>query len=365
MSTQIELVEAIGKAQAEAVALLKDAQNKQQNYRYLSSETMIQESKRILLENGLVLIPIQTEIDRDGTPVVAKRVFELVHIPSAEAMTLTSALPIEPHKGRPWDKAGAGSLTTSLSYFLRDLLLIPRVTDEEDIDFEPIRMPTRTTRNGDRQERSRDGREASRKEEPARERRPEREKEAVREPAEREKEAEPAEREPARREPRAHNEDAPWVVNVEQPELMELTTQDLEDRKHTKPSDIEELLLYGDKLKLTTAEMSQHLGLAADGVELILGLLDACDDGSAKDVRTSADADTIQAVVKDLGVPNDYLVDQVRDLKIKRDAATNEQAVDLVLRLVAYCWGSPKTVADVGEKYLESALARETEGVAA
>ena len=47
---------------------------------------------------------------------------------------MTLDWPIIPEKGRPWDKAHAGALTSSLAYFLRDLLLMPRVEEGTDMD---------------------------------------------------------------------------------------------------------------------------------------------------------------------------------------------------------------------------------------
>ena len=43
-------------------------------------------------------------------------------------------VPVLPEKGRPIDKAEAGARTYALSYFLRDLLLIPRVDEGSDVD---------------------------------------------------------------------------------------------------------------------------------------------------------------------------------------------------------------------------------------
>ena len=45
----------------------------------------------------------------------------------------SNAFPIIEDKGRPLDKALAGALTTSLAYYLRDLLLIPK-QDENQVD---------------------------------------------------------------------------------------------------------------------------------------------------------------------------------------------------------------------------------------
>jgi hypothetical protein len=52
---------------------------------------------------------------------------------SGERMEITIAWPVVPDRGRPLDKAVASAATTSLSYLLRDLLLMPRVDEADDI----------------------------------------------------------------------------------------------------------------------------------------------------------------------------------------------------------------------------------------
>ena len=58
--------------------------------------------------------------------------FELCHPASGESQTDKADFPAQLKKGTPLDKAVAAALTTSLAYWLRDLLLIPRVDHEMD-----------------------------------------------------------------------------------------------------------------------------------------------------------------------------------------------------------------------------------------
>jgi hypothetical protein len=84
---------------------------------------------------GVVVLPISAEIVRSerGDAATLRRVFRVV-VCADLGYEMTLDWPIIPEKGRPWDKAHAGALTSSLAYFLRDLLLMPRVEEGTDMD---------------------------------------------------------------------------------------------------------------------------------------------------------------------------------------------------------------------------------------
>jgi len=143
---------ALLKAQQAIVSVSKDATNSFHKYAYVSSESMMAECRAVLHQAGLVLTSegagtlsvlehsVVWQPFKDSEPVMAdtktvivKRSFRLTHPASGESKTYTLEFPAVPEKGRPIDKAVAGALTSSLSYFLRDLLQVPR-GDENEMD---------------------------------------------------------------------------------------------------------------------------------------------------------------------------------------------------------------------------------------
>jgi hypothetical protein len=70
----------------------------------------------------------------------------LAHPASGEVETYHYSFPAIPEKGRPLDKAVAASLTSSMGYWLRDLLLLPRgnelsMDNRDDRKYEPEPPP--------------------------------------------------------------------------------------------------------------------------------------------------------------------------------------------------------------------------------
>lgn len=137
--TKGALAAALAQAQARARAVEKDAQNTFHRYAYASAEAILGEAKHALEGTGLALVPQNDSVAAspaaEGQPVswVLTRGLLLVHS-SGESIYLTTSWPIVPDKGRPLDKAVASARTTSLAYLLRDLLLMPRVAEGEDMD---------------------------------------------------------------------------------------------------------------------------------------------------------------------------------------------------------------------------------------
>lgn len=118
-------------AQRSVQAVAKDATNQFHKYDYVSSEAMIADCRRALHDAGLSIACVCRKIAADGDRETLTSTFRLFD--DKDTVDLSIDFPIVPDKGRPRDKAAAGAMTMSLSYFLRDLLLVPR-KDEADIN---------------------------------------------------------------------------------------------------------------------------------------------------------------------------------------------------------------------------------------
>ena len=105
-----------------------DAQNEFHKFRYTSAEAMIGSCRTALHSAGLLLYRSGWSMTADGTTVVST--FHLSHPSTGQFINYEVPWFVVVEKGRPLDKAFAGSLTTTMGYFLRDLLLLPR--EEED-----------------------------------------------------------------------------------------------------------------------------------------------------------------------------------------------------------------------------------------
>lgn len=139
---------ALLQAQRDIVSVSKDSTNDYQKFDYTSAEHMIQEASAVLNDNGLIVYEEeqQTKVDGSGLMLV-DTVFVVEHPESGESRKMKRDLPSCPGKGRPEDKAALGSGTTLLSYFLRGLLLIPRVDEEVCARDDSKSNPTTTREN--------------------------------------------------------------------------------------------------------------------------------------------------------------------------------------------------------------------------
>lgn len=130
---------ALVQAQASCAAVEKGNRSGQ-GYKYASAENMISEARVALNSSGLALLRVSSHVAWGDTSADGKtRVgsvfcdYLLVHT-SGESLALSSETPAIVQAGRPDDKAVATALTYSLGYFLRDLLLLPRVEEGTDVD---------------------------------------------------------------------------------------------------------------------------------------------------------------------------------------------------------------------------------------
>ena len=133
MSEGAKMAAAMLMAQNDLRSVAKDATNAHHKYAYVSAEAMIGAARAALHRAGLVLMRTGWQVvdGNDQRPSLVLCDYVLMHT-SGEIMKFES-LPwyVIEQNGRPIDKALAGALTTSMSYFLRDLLLIPKLDGEE------------------------------------------------------------------------------------------------------------------------------------------------------------------------------------------------------------------------------------------
>lgn len=128
----VNLAAALARAQRKCKPVKKDARNSHHGYSYASAEAVIAEAKLALADTGLALVPIEQSLERIEGGYELVRRFLLIH-DSGQTLTLSCAWPVIEERGRPVDKATAIASTASLSYMLRDLLLMPRVSGEADL----------------------------------------------------------------------------------------------------------------------------------------------------------------------------------------------------------------------------------------
>ena len=126
---------ALVSAQKQMKPVTKDSTNAFHRYQYASAEDVITAARVALNGAGLALVR-SWRIESNEIGIWLHSHFQLVFEGSPMPIDLgdsSNAFPIIEDKGRPLDKALAGALTTSLAYYLRDLLLIPK-QDENQVD---------------------------------------------------------------------------------------------------------------------------------------------------------------------------------------------------------------------------------------
>ncbi len=122
-------------AQSNLKGVRKASENKFHGYKYAGAEDVITSSRNALHEQGLILIRDSAQLDvREGGKSAVLLSTYILASKDGDAMVHDQSFPVCPGNGRPMDKAVASAMTTSMSYFLRDLLMIPRV-DGEEVDL--------------------------------------------------------------------------------------------------------------------------------------------------------------------------------------------------------------------------------------
>ena len=144
------LLKALRAAIAEAKEVAKGGRNALHSYNYARAEDMIGEAKAILAKHGLAVLSLGRHIRRDeaGGRVLATE-WVLFHDEHGEVALGEHEWPIV-EEGRDVGKAFAAADTSSLAYFLRNLLQLPRVEQGGQIDDEKHadNMPTEAALRG-------------------------------------------------------------------------------------------------------------------------------------------------------------------------------------------------------------------------
>lgn len=122
---------ALMRAQKSLDGVQKTSTNKFSNYDYVSAEDMVTSARKALHNAGLVAGRKAWNYEKDKVICT----FFIAHPESGEELTGSTEFPSVPRKGTPEDKAIATALTSSLSYFLRDVLLLPRFPKNENMDY--------------------------------------------------------------------------------------------------------------------------------------------------------------------------------------------------------------------------------------
>jgi len=149
------LASALLAAQKALPSVGKDAKNSFHHYSYVSAEAMIGACRDALHGAGLTVRRAGWKYDGSPEGGIVNSTFVLTHGPTGESVSDEIAWICVPEKGRPIDKAMAGALTSSLGYYLRDLLLVPREDESEmdrrdDTKYEPRKSapaPSRSNSN--------------------------------------------------------------------------------------------------------------------------------------------------------------------------------------------------------------------------
>lgn len=125
---------ALVQAQSLIVGMSKDSTNAFHKYAYVSAESIVMEARKALNSAGLsVSRDYAVELRESFPHPFLRSRFVLSHSSGESSSYVTDWFIIEA-SGRPFDKALAGALTSSLAYFLRDLLLIPKQEEADGMD---------------------------------------------------------------------------------------------------------------------------------------------------------------------------------------------------------------------------------------
>lgn len=143
-----KIAAAIVSATQAAQAVTKASVNQFDRYKYASAESIISEAREALTSAGLAVVTNGWSVgwpsEGDERPAHLVVRYRLVHVSGETFDPDPCETAIIPIKGRPYDKAEATALTYSLAYFLRGLLLLPRVDEDAEVD----RRDDRDSSNG-------------------------------------------------------------------------------------------------------------------------------------------------------------------------------------------------------------------------
>ncbi len=123
------------------------------NFDYVSADRLVIAGRAALLEGGLVLLPMTTQLAPPVGQAVAtlRAIYRLAH-ESGQWLELVYETPVMTGKGKPEDKGTFGSMTENLGYAYRGVLGIGRLDKDEvtdvsgrdDSDYTPAPPPSQT-----------------------------------------------------------------------------------------------------------------------------------------------------------------------------------------------------------------------------
>lgn len=146
VNKQAKLAQKIAQAQKNIREVEKKARNEFHKYNYASADAIIQEARKALQDTGVVVIQNNWHYKEQGGDVekmyVLEVKFAVIDTETGYTEDFYVPVPFAPTPGRQGlDKAMFAALTESIAYFLRGLLLIPRIGEGE------IPIPVRDDRN--------------------------------------------------------------------------------------------------------------------------------------------------------------------------------------------------------------------------
>lgn len=131
------VMQALLKAQKSIGGVSKDKVNAHSHYKYTSTEHLVSVARRVLIENGLVVGRRNWSFEQnaaDSELLKVRSTLFISHPESGEGFDETVEFPAIIRKGTSFDKAVCASLSTALAYWLRDILLLPRIDDSYSMD---------------------------------------------------------------------------------------------------------------------------------------------------------------------------------------------------------------------------------------
>jgi len=144
-----QIAKALTAAILETEALGKESFNNWHKYAYTSMESILDAGRKAMAKHGLSARRCGYRVDweraENNEPIagILHNRFVLEHS-SGEIKITEAEWPFYTEKGRTIEKALAGALTTSLGYWIRDLLLLPRqdapepkMDEQDDRDYTP------------------------------------------------------------------------------------------------------------------------------------------------------------------------------------------------------------------------------------
>tara|TARA_R110000824_G_scaffold379203_1_gene571109 strand:+ start:1639 stop:2310 length:672 start_codon:yes stop_codon:yes gene_type:complete len=121
-------------AWGELHGVVKDGRNDFSGYNYPKADTVIKDCRRALMANGLLLTCTWKYIDSDSIQPTMSICWRLASPDTKEVREEYISFPVCERKGTPKDKAGFGVLTSSYTYYLRALFMLPRVDNLSELD---------------------------------------------------------------------------------------------------------------------------------------------------------------------------------------------------------------------------------------